>query len=106
MGQHQEVWLYGAGGNSICALINGSVGWLMYLRYNGDIGFCSRNPDYTGDLDTEIGYTLANGQQDWYPASWAVSRQQVLDALDYFRANEKPSPNITWYNDSGDGTCI
>ena len=49
------------------ALINGEFGWLMYLRYDGDAGFSSRNPSYQGPSDAMIEYFLSNGQLDEYP---------------------------------------
>jgi hypothetical protein len=38
-------------GPILCALINGELGWLMYLREEGDSGFSSRNPNYDGPAD-------------------------------------------------------
>jgi hypothetical protein len=32
----REVWVESSGGRSLCALINGDIGFLMYLRYDGD----------------------------------------------------------------------
>ena len=52
-------------GPILCALINGDLGWLMYLRQEGDSGFSSRNPDYDGPADAQIEYRLDNGQHDW-----------------------------------------
>ncbi len=51
----------------MCALINGSLGWLMYLRENGDAGFSSRIPKYTGSSDAKLEYFLSNDQRDEYP---------------------------------------
>lgn len=39
----QEIWEEGRHGQLLCALIAGSMGWLMYLRGEGDAGFSSRN---------------------------------------------------------------
>lgn len=90
-------------GQRLVALINGDVGWLMYLRHDGDAGFSSRNPDHDGPPEATIEYELSNGQHDWYPASWALPLEQVMRALDYFRERRKQPPFIHWHNDSRDG---
>lgn len=102
MSRYKEIWVDGPNGESLCALINGDVGWLIYLRYEGDAGFSSRNPDYAGDASAEIDYVLMNGQQDWYPASWALPLSRLNQALDYFRSTGRMSPFVTWHNDYND----
>jgi hypothetical protein len=93
-------------GQSLSALINGDLGWLMYLRNAGDPGFSSRNPNYVGAADATIEYVLGNGQRDEYPASWALSIVEVLRALEYFHKHHKPPTFVAWHNDSGDGVII
>ena len=93
-------------GKSTFALINGDLGWLMYLREPGDPGFSSRNPKYAGAADATIEYVLGNGQVDEYPASWALPAVEIRRALTYFREHHKPPPFISWHNDSGDGSTI
>ena len=90
----------------MAALINGEVGWLMYLRENGDPGFSSRNPAFSGDADALIDYHLENGQHDQYPASWALPLDQVQRALEHFITHGEPPPWVEWHNDSGDGARI
>ena len=65
--KYQEIWAETADGQFMCALINGKLGWLMYLRESGDAGFSSRNPRYDGPPDAELDYFLSNGQRDEYP---------------------------------------
>lgn len=101
-----EVWVESPDGQSMCALINGDRGWLMYLREEGDAGFSSRNPDYAGPIDAEIEYYLSNGQRDTYPASWALPVADVQRALEYFKREYRPPAWVTWHNDSGDGAVI
>ena len=103
---YQEIWLNSPDGQSLCALINGDVGWLMYLRKNGDAGFSSRNPHYSGSERATIDYVLSNGQRDEYPASWALSIFDVKRALKYFQDHNRPPPFIHWHNDSKDGSVI
>lgn len=99
----KELWEEGPHGQQLCALVAGSMGWLMYLREPGDAGFSSRNPAYAGPADAVINYVLSNGQVDSYPASWAYPVDVVMQALDYFRAEGRPPPFISWHNDAGDG---
>ena len=74
----------------------------MFVRYDGDPGFSSRNPNYAGAPDAEIEYMLSNGQIDCCPAQWAYPRDQVLKALDSFARTGRVE-GIAWSNDSGDG---
>jgi hypothetical protein len=104
--QYRELWVESPDGQSLCALINGDRGWLMYLREMGDAGFSSRNPDYAGPADAMIEYRLANGDTDEYPASWSLPIDAVERALEYFRTEHKPPPFIHWYNDSEDGVTL
>ena len=78
----------------------------MYLRENGDAGFSSQNPNYSGPADATIEYRLSNGQQDEYPASWALSVAEIERALNFFQKEHKPPTFIHWHNDSGDGTVL
>ena len=95
-----EVWVALPDGQAMCALINGDLGWLMYLRTDADAGFSSRNPDYLGPPDSEIEYRLRNGQHDLHPASWAVPIAQIEKALDYFSREQRPPSFNSWHNDS------
>ena len=94
-----EVWVESPDGQSLCALINGDHGWLMYLRENGDSGFSSRNPDYDGPTNATIEYRLNNGQCDLYPASWALPISEIRRALDYFECEHRRPPFVTWHED-------
>lgn len=98
--QFREIWVDGPSDQSLCAIVNGQVGWLMYLRESGDPGFSSRNPDYGGPEDAVITYVLANGQHDTYPAAWAYSLATVEAAITYFRSQGTPPPFITWHNEA------
>ena len=95
----QEVWLEADCGSLLCALLNGERGWLMYLPEPDDPGFSSRNPEYAGPASEMIAYRLNNGQEDHYPASWALPISEIDRALSYFRSHSKPDPFIHWNND-------
>jgi hypothetical protein len=104
--KYDEIWVETSDGQAMCALINGNLGWLMYLRESGDAGFSSRNPNYTGPSDAMLEYFVSNGQGDEYPMAWALPIEEIRRALDYFERERKPPPFVTWHNDSGDGTII
>ncbi len=98
--QFLEVWAQRPEGSALCALVNGQLGWLMFLREPGDAGFSSRNPSYTGPADATVEYQLENGQEDLYPASWAVELGDLVNALrSFLQTGVRPS-GITWHDDS------
>jgi predicted nuclease of predicted toxin-antitoxin system len=101
--QYAEIWVDHGDFPSLCALINGDRGWLMYLRYDGDAGFSSRNSGYAGPKDATVDYFLSNGQRDEYPASWALLTTEVFEVLEWFAAHKASPSSIAWFNDSGDG---
>lgn len=60
----------------------------------------SGNPDYAGDPTATISYRLVNGQEDSYPASWALPIATVESALQHFRATGERPPFVVWHDDS------
>ncbi len=101
---YAEVWVEHGAFPCVCALIHGDRAWLMYLRYDGDAGFSSRNPAYDGSPDATIDYYLSNGQRDVYPAAWAYPTPQVLEAVTAFAKDRRMPESIAWCNDSDDGS--
>jgi hypothetical protein len=95
----EEVWVDLPDGQSLCALINGHLGWLMYLPEPGAVGSSSRNLAYHGDPAATIEYRLNNGQHDWYPASWALPGADVRLALAYFAEFRTRPSFIAWHDD-------
>ncbi|HKV62481.1 MAG TPA: Imm1 family immunity protein [Candidatus Acidoferrum sp.] len=99
--QFSEVWLQHTDGwPAIAALINAEAAWLMYLRHEGDAGFSTRNPQYSGLAKTKTEYYLSNGQRDEYPASWNITSSEALRALEYFFEQEAMAPWLTWQDDT------
>jgi hypothetical protein len=98
-----EIWVNHDQFPALSALLHDDAGWLMYLRYEGDAGFSSRNVNYSGEPDAKIEYLLSNGQLDEYPAAWAYSRREVFLALEFFALHGRVPEDIRWSNDSGDG---
>ncbi len=109
-GPYKEIWIdtdEDGDGPSMMGLIHGDFGWLMYLRGQCDAGFSSRNPDYPDTDDCEMmDFLLSNGQLDYYPMSFILPIQKVMEALEYFEKNHKPPKFITWHNDSNDGVSL
>jgi ribosomal protein L7/L12 len=117
--QFREIWVrMDAGGPILGALMNTRVGWLTYLRHDdGDPGYSSRNPMYDKS-DTTLGalafdglfrrehvpvikYRLSNGQEDEFPASWALPELDIMHALEYFVEHEgRRPPFIQWHDDA------
>jgi hypothetical protein len=98
-----EIWIHFDPYPGVFALLNDHFGWLMYMRYEGDPGFSSRNPIYAGSPNTNLTYQLSNGQEDEYPASWAFPIETILHALRLFATSRTFPVEIQWFNDSGDG---
>ena len=95
--RYKEIWLTHSSGSSMCALINEKTGWLMYLRYEGDTGFSSRNLNETSAK--EIEFVLDNGQEDLYPKSWTYPLSDLKEALISFINNGELPSQIKWHDD-------
>ena len=61
----------------------------MYLRYNGDVGFSSRNIKYEGPAKSTIEYRLDNGRHDEYPASWTYPVDVIEHALHFSKRSKR-----------------
>ena len=96
--QYKEIWLHSIEGQRICALINNDVGFLMYLRYEGDAGFTSRNFQDTSKDNIE--FLLSNGQKDLYPKKWTYPIDTIKEAMLYFLMLQERSPLVHWQDDS------
>jgi Immunity protein Imm1 len=98
--EFREISLTVADGPSLSALVNRRDGFLMYVREPGDAGFTSRNPSPPSSAAETIRYQLSNGQIDQYPRSWALTEEDLLNALSYFAEHARRPPMITWHDDS------
>lgn len=94
--QYQEIWVRTDDEQAMCALINGKMGWLMYLPNDEGDSFHSRNPHYTGDESAVMEFYLSNGQRDEYPLSWVLPADILYLALEYFEREKKPADFICW----------
>ena len=96
--RYKEIWLQHSSGTSICALINGDIGWLMYLPEDGGAGFSSRNPNETDTV--EIEFLLNNGQEDLYPKNWTYPLSILKEGLfSFLKTGQRPT-QLEWHNDS------
>lgn len=96
--QFKEIWLEGKNGESMCAFINGDIGWLMYLRFEGDAGFSSRNPNSTSKKKIE--FMLSNGQCDIYPEHWTYNIDELVTAMQSFLVDGKLPRQLDWHDDT------
>ena len=100
---YAEVWVMHGQFPALCALLHGERGWLTCLRFEGDAGFSTRNPGYSGPANAEITFMLSTGQVDLYPAAWTYPRAEVLAAVRMFANTRRFPETLCWFNDSGDG---
>lgn len=94
--QYKEIWLEGPAGNSLCALINGDCGFLMYLDSEADDGVVSSNPSVISS--ESMNFKLSNGQIDVYPKSYTCPISVIKCALDSFAKNNKRPCEVDWSN--------
>ena len=97
--KYYEIWLESSNGSSMMVLTNNEQAWAMFLRQPEDSGYSTRNPNYCGNCDELIDFSLSNGQVDYYPASWVFNKSVIIDALIYFYAYNEKSPNVLWHED-------
>ncbi len=95
-----ELWLFADDEQSLCALINKSCGWLMFLRYPGDVGLSSRSQEKPKSNGQELPFKLSNGQVDYYPTQWTMDRSIVFKAALEFALSSKRPEFIEWHDDS------
>jgi hypothetical protein len=102
-----EVWISDLreDARALSLLTHRGVGWLMHLRCNGDAGSSSRNPAYDGPPNAKLNYILSNGQEDWYPASWAIPRSEAFRAVEHFLVTRERAPWVTWHDDADGEDC-
>ena len=93
----KEIWLQGNEGKNLCALVNNDLGWLMYLRHEGDSGLSTRNPNIKSE--EQIEFSLNNGQLDFYPKNWTYPKHIIKEALLYFIHNNDLPPQVEWHED-------
>ena len=83
---------------SMTALFSGGQA-VLFLLQGDEPGFSSRNPRYAGSSDARLTFTLSNGREEDYPASWAVSGEDATRALEhYFLTGQRPS-FIHWHDE-------
>jgi hypothetical protein len=91
-----ELWMSHDDQSSLCALLNAQRGWMMFLRFQGDPGLVSRNPDIDDSEAAFETFNLGNGQTDSYPKSWTFDRATVFSALSEFAQTGKMPSCVAW----------
>ena len=97
-GRFKEIWLDSENGSKLCALVAGEIGWLIYLRFDGDPGFSTRNPEQPSQSGIE--FRLNNGQVDYYPESWTYPVTTLARAMESYLADGELPKEVDWHNDS------
>lgn len=88
-------------GPALCMHIHGDRAWLLYIPDKDQpYTYSSRDPAYTGPKHAVIEYTMPNGQVDEFSASWAIPREEALQAFEYYFEHQTLAPWITWHDDS------
>src|SRR5258708_22425110 len=96
--QFSELWLTPSSEwPTLCALINGDAAWLMYLQFEGDAGFSTRNPNYAGPPKATLEFYLSNGQRDEYPASFNITTPEAMRAMEFFFTAQQRAPWLVWH---------
>lgn len=94
---YKEIFIELEDGQVMTALINGKIGWLMYLRYEGDAGFSSRSSDKQ-ETGVET-FMFSNGEVDNFPLSWTIPIEKIYKAIEYSEVNKEKPPFILWNED-------
>jgi len=89
-----EIWMSYNDGSSITALLNERRGWLLYSSLNPDK--CLRTNNSSIASIEEDSYFLSNGQKDFYPNSYAYSREVIFDALSNFACSGQLDLSLNW----------
>jgi ribosome maturation factor RimP len=85
---------------SLVALFSGGHA-ILFLMADGRPAFTSRSAKPAGSAEARHRFTLSNGQEDEYPASWAVPAEDATRALEhYFFTGQRPS-FVHWHEESG-----
>jgi hypothetical protein len=72
----------------------------MFLRYVGDAGFHSINPDYNGPSDAMLELYIQNRQADEKPLAEWISLEEAERVAEHFFLYGEKAPWLKWYDDS------
>ena len=88
-----EVWLTRHDESVLCALINATHAFLMWMRPDCPEGWHSAgNQASSLEATGEMSFILANGQEDHFPSECCILRGQVTDAfLEFWAHGQRPS---------------
>jgi len=70
----------------------------MYVRFDGDPGFSSRNPGIMSD--EEIEFRMGSGQTDFFPRHWTYHLAVLKEAMYSFLEDGRLPVQLKWHDDS------
>jgi hypothetical protein len=77
--------------DSLTVHTNDRRGWLMYLRYPGDNGAYTSDPEYTGEPEVEEAFRCVCGIGLEFPARQTLPRDLAIRAAEeFFMTGELP----------------
>jgi ribosome maturation factor RimP len=83
---------------SMTSLFSGGQA-VLFLLEGDEPGFSSRSARYAGSPDARLTFTLSNGREEDYPASWAVSGEDATRALEHFFFTGQRPSFIHWHDE-------
>jgi hypothetical protein len=93
-----EVWA-DRGDEAMCMLANGDRAWLMYLKNQDEECFSTRNLSIPDD-GQQLEFRLSNGQTDFYPCHWTVTRELGTEGLTEFVEHGGRTASLEWHDDN------
>jgi hypothetical protein len=92
-----ELWLRRWTGASLTVLYEPERAFVMQLGGPGDVGSVACDPACDGDR-RPVDFTLGNGQVDTWPLEATISRDQALDVMAGWAAEQHTGP-LVWTDD-------
>jgi len=94
-----EVYL-ASWGRTLAIFKNGDKAFVMFLRFEGDAGFHTIDPNYAGPTDATLELYMKSGQGDEKPLGEWISLGDAKRAAEHFLLSGERAPWLTWYDDS------
>jgi hypothetical protein len=82
--------------DSLTLHTNDRRSWLMYLRYPGDGGIYTHDPDYTGEQEVEEEFRCVCGIGLEFPARQTLPRDLAIRAAEEFFTTGELPRSVPW----------
>lgn len=92
--EFSEYFINGHGETGIILLMNKISSLAIYIRFDGDSGFTTSNPN--GQNENTQEFILSNGQQDVYTEDMLVNNRNGFEILRYYLLTGEMYPAIEW----------